>query len=58
MNTYTRISVFPETFDTCTIIHAPSPDRPLEECIAQVQENACRVLPRLGPVLRSLVPIR
>ena len=33
-------------------------ERPLEECIAQVQENACRVLPRLGPVLRSLAPIR
>ena len=40
MNTYTRISVFPETFDTRTIIHAPSPDRPLEECVSAVEAGA------------------
>lgn len=40
MNTYTRITVFPEIFDTRTNIHPPSPDRPLEECIAAVEAGA------------------
>lgn len=36
MNTYTRVSVFPETFDTRATIHPPTPDRPLEKCITAV----------------------
>ena len=37
MNTYAHITVIPKSADTRTYIHTPTPDRPLEECIAAVQ---------------------
>lgn len=40
MNTYTRVSVLPETCDTRTNIRPPAPDRPLEECTATVEAGA------------------